>query len=113
MSHYNVIIIVFLPICSLGSFLTTRLIIEPCHENVVLFVLRKIILILSFSYFHTSCVRRAKALARLRGCACSPEPLLVAYVAGTISSYKLAHVRVASDRCFENKENRTKDKRNC
>ena len=33
-----------------------------------------------FDYFHTSCVRKAKALARLRGCAGSPEPSLVAYV---------------------------------
>ena len=28
----------------------------------------------------TSCVRTAKALARLHGCTCSPEPSLVAYV---------------------------------
>ena len=32
-----------------------------------------------FVYFHTSCVRTANALARLRGCAGSPEPSLVAY----------------------------------
>ena len=31
-------------------------------------------------YFHTSFVRTAKALARLRGCAGSPEPSLVAYI---------------------------------
>ena len=35
-------------------------------------------------YFHISCMRTAKALARLRGCAGSPEPLLVAYVISTI-----------------------------
>ena len=39
-----------------------------------------------FVYFHTSCVRTAKALARLRGCAGSPEPSLVAYVISTIIS---------------------------
>ena len=32
-----------------------------------------------FVYFHTLCVRTGKALARLRRCACSPEPTLVAY----------------------------------
>ena len=57
--------------------------IEPCHEIMVLFVLRKLILqtrmrnhprasclilVGPFVYFHTSCVRKAKALARLRGC---------------------------------------------
>ena len=40
-----------------------------------------------FAYFHTSCVRTAKALARLRGCAGSPEPSLVAYVIRTIVSW--------------------------
>ena len=40
----------------------------------------------SFVYFHTSCVRTAKALARLRECAGSPEPSLVAYVISTIIS---------------------------
>ena len=40
-----------------------------------------------FVYFHTSCVRTAKALARLRGCAGSPEPSLVAYVISTIISW--------------------------
>ena len=34
--------------------------------------------------FHTLCVRTAKALARLCGCAGSPEPSLVAYVISTI-----------------------------
>ena len=68
----------------------------------VLFVLRKLILqtrmrshpvgpdacllVRHFVYFHTSCVRTAKALARLRGCAGSPEPSLVAYVISTIIS---------------------------
>ena len=37
--------------------------------------------------FHTSCVRPAKALARLRRCAVSPEPSLVAYVISTIISW--------------------------
>ena len=30
-----------------------------------------------FVYFHTSCVRTAKALARLRRCASSPEPTII------------------------------------
>ena len=40
-----------------------------------------------FVYFHTLCVRTAKALARLRGCAGSPEPSLVAYAIITITSW--------------------------
>ena len=40
-----------------------------------------------FVYFHTSCVRTVKALARLRQCAGSPEPSLVAYVISTIISW--------------------------
>ena len=67
-----------------------------------LFVLRKLILqmrmpghpvgldvwclVRPFVYFHTSHVRTAKALARLRGCPGSPEPWLVAYVISTIIS---------------------------
>ena len=38
------------------------------------------------AYFHTLCVRTAMALVRLRGCAGSPEPSLVAYVISTIIS---------------------------
>ena len=56
--------------------------IEPSHEIMVLFVLRKLIFqtcIRPFLCFHISCVRTAKALARLGGCAGSPEPSLVAY----------------------------------
>ena len=66
--------------------------IEPCHEIMVLFVLRKLILqthicshsvglvvwdlVGPFVYFHTSCIR-----------AVSPEPLLVAYAISTIISW--------------------------
>ena len=39
-----------------------------------------------FVYFHTSCLRTAMALARLHGCAGSPDPSLVAYVISTIIS---------------------------
>ena len=62
-----------------GGYLMT---IEPCHEIMVLFVLYKLILqthmlscpvgldvrflVGAFVNFHTSCVRTAKALARLR-----------------------------------------------
>ena len=38
-------------------------------------------------YFHTSCEQTAKALARLRGCAGSPEPSLFAYVINGIISW--------------------------
>ena len=48
---------------------------------------RCLIFVGPFVYFHTSCVRTAKALARLRGCAGSPEPSLVAYVISTIISW--------------------------
>ena len=46
-------------------------------------------------YFHTSCVWTAKALVRLRECAGSPEPSLVAYVISTIISWagSLCHLR--------------------
>ena len=82
-----------------GSNPTIILIFEPSHEIMVLFVLHKLILqtcigshpvwflVRPFIYFHTSCVRTAKALARLRECAGSPQPLLVAYVTSTIISW--------------------------
>ena len=76
---------------------------EPAHDIMALFVLRKLILqtrmrshpvglgawflVGSFVYFHTLCMRSAKALARLRECAGSPEPSLVAYVISTIISW--------------------------
>ena len=75
---------------------------EPAHEIMALFVLCKLILqthmrshpagldfwflVRPFTYFHTSCVRTAKALVRLRGCAGSPVPSLVAYVISIIIS---------------------------
>ena len=73
------------------------------HEIMALFVLRKFILqtrmcrhpvrldvwflVGPFVYFHTLCVRTAKALARLRGWTGSPEPSLVAYAISTIISW--------------------------
>ena len=78
---------------------------EPAHEIMVLFILRKFILqtrmrshpvglqvwflVRPFVYFHTLCVRTAKALGRLRirGCAVSPESLLFAYAISTIISW--------------------------
>ena len=75
---------------------------EPTHKFMALFVLHKLILqtrmpshpvgidvwflVGPFIYFHTSCVRTAKALAWLRGCTVSPE-LPVAYVISTIISW--------------------------
>ena len=54
---------------------------HPVELDVCLFFVRSIV------YFHTSFVRTAKALVRLRGCAVSPEPSLVAYVISTIISW--------------------------
>ena len=83
-----------------------KLILHKCqmgrHEILALSVLCKLILqtrmrshpvgldvwfcVGPFVYFHTSCVRTAKALARLRRCAGSPEPSLVTYVLSNIIS---------------------------
>ena len=74
-------------------------IIELCHEIILckLILQMRILsyaveqdvwfLVTPFVYFHTSCVRTAKALASLHGCAGSPEPSLVAYVISTIISW--------------------------
>ena len=76
---------------------------EPAHKIMVHFVLRKLILqtrmrshlegldvwflVGPFANFLTLCVRTAKALVRLHGCAGSPEPSLVAYAISTIISW--------------------------
>ena len=84
---------------------------ESAHEIMALFVLRKLILQMRirshpvgldlyvlvgpFVYFHTLCVRTAKALARLRGCADSPEPSLVAIstiISWAGSCYNFAYI---------------------
>ena len=44
-------------------------------------------LVRPFVYYHTLCVRTAKALARLRGCAVLPEPSLFAFAISTIISW--------------------------
>ena len=44
-------------------------------------------LVRPFIYFHTLCVRIAKALARLCGCTGSPKPSLVVYEISTIISW--------------------------
>ena len=80
---------------------------EPTHEIMALIALRKHnlqtrmrsnplglhvwFLVRSFVYFHTLFVRTAKALARLRGCAVSPEHSLFAYAIST-KSHVLAHI---------------------
>ena len=85
-----------------ATFTNSATEIEPTHEIMALFVLRKLILqtcmrghpvgldvwflVEPFVYFHTLCVRTANALARLRGCAGSSQPSLVAYVISTIIS---------------------------
>ena len=88
---------------SLSICTVSQSISESCHEIMVIFVLCKLILktcmhshpvrldvwflVRPFVYFHTLCVRTAKALARLREYAGSPEPSLVAYVIRTIISW--------------------------
>ena len=73
---------------------------EPTHAILAHFVLRKFILqirlcshpvgldvwflVRLFVYFHCSCVRTGKALARLHRCTGSPELSLVAYAISTI-----------------------------
>ena len=75
---------------------------EPTHEVMVLVALRKLnlqtrmhsdplrlhvwYLVRHFVYFNTLCVRTAKALSRLRGCAVLIEPSLFAYAISTIFS---------------------------
>ena len=44
-------------------------------------------------YFYISCVRTAKALGRLRGCAGSPEHSLVAYVISSVIAWALAQMK--------------------
>ena len=88
---------------------------EPAHEIMALFVLRKLILqtrmrshpvgqdvwflVGPFLYFHTSCVRTAKALVRLHRCTGLPEPSLVAYVISTIISWAGSFVHSDKGHC--------------
>ena len=55
----------------------------------------------SFVYFHTSCVRTAKAVARLRGCTRLSEPSLVAYVISIMISW--AGANITCDGAFSDK----------
>ena len=87
----------------LSSYRYRIVLFEPAHENMVLFVLRNLkfqtrmrghpmglhvwFFVGPIVYFHTLCVRTAKALMRLRGCAGSPQPSLVAYVINIIISW--------------------------
>ena len=84
----------------LGTVSNKLLQYEPAHEILILFVLRKPVLkmrmrshpvgldawflVRHFVYFHTSCVRTAKAVERLCRWAGSPDPSLVAYVISTM-----------------------------
>ena len=70
----------------MALFVLHRLILPTCMRNHPV-ELAVWFLVWPFVYFHTSWVRRAKALARLRGCAGSPEPSLVAYVISMIISW--------------------------
>ena len=100
-SNYSQIIINYPPYPFLWSL--KEITFEPSHEIMALFVLRKLILqtrmhslpveldvwflVVPVVYFYTLCVRTAKALARLRRWAGSPEHPLVAYAISTIISW--------------------------
>ena len=60
-----------------------------------------------FVYFHHWSVRTAKALARMRECADSPEPSLVTYVISTIISWAGSNIVVLA-RAFEKLFSKTK-----
>ena len=96
---------------------------KPSHEIVVLSVLRKLILqrymcshpvgldvwflVGPFIYFHTSVCEQQRLWwdcmhARLRGCAGSPEPSLVAYVISTTISWAVSNVHVQGQKCLLN-----------
>ena len=88
------------PYCHRGTVIVPN---PNSHEIMVLFILRKVILqthirshpvgldvwclVGPFLHFHTSYMRTAKALARLCGCAGSPELSPVACVIRTIISW--------------------------
>ena len=96
-----------------------KVMVRASSEIMALFVLSKFILqtrmhchpmgldvwflVGPFVYFHTSCMQTAKALARLRGCAGSPEPSLVAYAISTIISWAGSYWKVMMIRCFEHR----------
>ena len=102
MCDYIINVVICVPAHHILQFLLAD-INEPSREIMSICVLRKLILqtclrshpigldvwvlVRPFVYFHTLCVRTAKALARLRGCARSPEPSLVAFVISTIISW--------------------------
>ena len=67
-------------------FVLHKLILQKCMPSHPM-GLEVCFLVELFIYFHMSCVWTAKALARLRGWADSPEPSLVAYVISTIISW--------------------------
>ena len=70
----------------MALFILHKPILQKCmrnHPNGLYFW----VLVGPFVYFHTSCVRTAKALAKLHGYAGSPEPSLFPYAISTISSW--------------------------
>ena len=71
--------------CIMALFVLRKLILQP-HMRSHPVGLDVWFLVGPFVYFHTSCVRTAKALTRLHGCAGSPEPSLVSFVISTIIS---------------------------
>ena len=76
-----------------GTFVLRKLILQTCMRIHAL-GLDVWFLVGPFVQFHTSCVRTAKALVRLRGCAGSPEPSLVALISTIISWADSIHIRI-------------------
>ena len=70
----------------MALFIFRKFILQTCMRS-HLVGLDVWFLVGAFAYFHTSCVRTVKALARLHRCAGSPEPSLVAYVISTIITW--------------------------
>ena len=50
------------------------------------------LLVYSFLFFPIMCTRTAKALYRQCGCACSPSPLLFAYVISTLLAWSVSNM---------------------
>ena len=66
-------------------FIRKLFLLTPMHSHPV--GLDVWFLVRPFIYFHTSCVRPAKAMAKLHKCAGSSEPSMVTYVISTIISW--------------------------
>ena len=74
------------PVREKKDVMVFRFVVLQIRMHCPLFWLLTCVFALSFLKAPATCLRTAKALARLRLCAVSPDPLLVAYVISTIFS---------------------------